>query len=573
MYIRSWSECGLNCFAAVGLSCLALRREFHRTRPNNESPICRGSRRSDRIVDTRHLYDSSVSPCLLQSPPVVRRTGASDEFVSVGPNNRVREPERYELRKAVCNHQWLWRFFLARRHGPRALAADAVPTPTVSYFRDVRPIFQVHCQGCHQPAKAMGEFVMTNFEDLAKGGESEQPAVVPGKPDESNLLAQITPGRRQGRDAQGQGRRSPKTRSSGSASGSPKGPQDDTPMSVRAVIDAEHPPVYEASPVLTALDFSPDGSLLAVSGYHEVLLHKADGSGLVGAAGRPVGADRVGWRSRPTASRWPSPAARPAAWAKCRSGTSRRASSSYSLPVTYDTVYGASWSRDGTKIAFGCADNTLRAIDAADRQASALSGRPQRLGARHRVLQGRHVPDLGQPRPLDEADRSGHAAVRRQHHQHHARCAQGRAGRRSIAIRTKDELLIGGADGVPKIYQMLRTKARVIGDDFNLIKAYEAVPGRIYDVDFNADGSRFVVGSSLDGAGEVRVYETDSGKLLHKLEGQQGAVYAVAFSTSGKVVASAGFDGLVRLNDAETGKLIKEFAPVPISTDKVATAE
>ena len=44
------------------------------------------------------------------------------------------------------------------------------PAPTVSYFRDVRPIFQVHCQGCHQPAKAMGEFVMTSFERPAQGG-------------------------------------------------------------------------------------------------------------------------------------------------------------------------------------------------------------------------------------------------------------------------------------------------------------------------------------------------------------------------------------------------------------------
>jgi WD40 repeat protein len=136
----------------------------------------------------------------------------------------------------------------------------------------------------------------------------------------------------------------------------------------------------------------------------------------------------------------------------------------------------------------------------------------------------------------------------------------------------KDELLIGGADGVPKIYQMLRTKARVIGDDFNLIKAYEPVPGRIYDAHFNHDGSRFAVGSSLDGTGEVRIYETDSGKLLHKLAGQHGGVYAVSFNTSGKVVASAGFDGLVRLNDAETGKLIKEFSPVPLGATKVASA-
>jgi len=119
---------------------------------------------------------------------------------------------------------------------------------------------------------------------------------------------------------------------------------------------------------------------------------------------------------------------------------------------------------------------------------------------------------------------------------------------------------------------MLRTKDRKIGDDYNLIKAYEAAPGRIYDVDFDADGKRFVVGSSLDGSGEVRVYETESGKLLRKLDGQRGAVYCVRFSPSGKVVASAGFDGVVRLNDAETGQLIKEFSPVPEGATAVASA-
>ena len=36
-----------------------------------------------------------------------------------------------------------------------------------------------------------------------------------------------------------------------------------------------------------------------------------------------------------------------------------------SVPVTFDTLYGVSWSPDGTKVAFGCADNTVRAIDAA----------------------------------------------------------------------------------------------------------------------------------------------------------------------------------------------------------------
>ncbi len=35
-----------------------------------------------------------------------------------------------------------------------------------------------------------------------------------------------------------------------------------------------------------------------------------------------------------------------------------------SVSITFDTVYGVSWSHDGDKLAFGCADNTVRAIDA-----------------------------------------------------------------------------------------------------------------------------------------------------------------------------------------------------------------
>src|SRR5262249_61272733 len=35
-----------------------------------------------------------------------------------------------------------------------------------------------------------------------------------------------------------------------------------------------------------------------------------------------------------------------------------------SVPLTFDTLYGVNWSPDGSKVSFGCADNTVRAIDA-----------------------------------------------------------------------------------------------------------------------------------------------------------------------------------------------------------------
>ena len=53
-----------------------------------------------------------------------------------------------------------------------AKAAD-VKAVKVSYDKQIRPIFQAHCQGCHQPAKAGGGYVMTAFDRLLKGGESE----------------------------------------------------------------------------------------------------------------------------------------------------------------------------------------------------------------------------------------------------------------------------------------------------------------------------------------------------------------------------------------------------------------
>jgi WD40 repeat protein len=84
-------------------------------------------------------------------------------------------------------------------------------------------------------------------------------------------------------------------------------------------------------------------------------------------------------------------------------------------------------------------------------------------------------------------------------------------------------------------------------------------------VQYNADGSRIVAGSSKDNRGEVRVYQAEDAKLVSKIELPTSAVYAVAFSPDGKTVAIAGFDGLVRLHDAETGKAIKEFTAVPLS--------
>jgi hypothetical protein len=54
------------------------------------------------------------------------------------------------------------------------------------------------------------------------------------------------------------------------------------------------------------------------------------------------------------------------------------------------------------------------------------------------------------------------------------------------------------------------------------------------------------------------------GKLVAKLDCQNGPVYAVAYRQDGQQEASAGFDGVVRINNPNDGKLVREFVPVPL---------
>jgi mono/diheme cytochrome c family protein len=71
-------------------------------------------------------------------------------------------------------------------------AGDVTAQP-VSYQRDVLPILRASCHGCHGPRRTSGGLEMTTFDNLLRGGESGSPAIVPGNPDDSYLVQQITP--------------------------------------------------------------------------------------------------------------------------------------------------------------------------------------------------------------------------------------------------------------------------------------------------------------------------------------------------------------------------------------------
>jgi len=60
-----------------------------------------------------------------------------------------------------------------------------------SFSRDIQPILQKKCQGCHQPASKMSGLDLTTFDGFSKGGK-RGPAFVTDRPDESVVVRYLT---------------------------------------------------------------------------------------------------------------------------------------------------------------------------------------------------------------------------------------------------------------------------------------------------------------------------------------------------------------------------------------------
>jgi WD40 repeat protein len=434
----------------------------------------------------------------------------------------------------------------------------------VSYYRQVRPILQRSCSGCHQPAKKGGGLQLTSYEELKHGGESGA-GFTPGKPDESPVVQYISGDK-------------PEMPKSGDKlkpvqvelirQWVAQGGKDDTPAGVKDPVTAENPPKYASPPVIAALAYSPDSSLLAVSGFHEILLHQADGSKLVGRLiGRAQRIESLAFS--PDGKILGAVGGTPALLGEAQFWNVADKKLTLALPVTYDSLYGASFSGDGKLFAFGGADNRARIVRVPDGKevmrfdahSDYVLGTTFSLKNDYLITVSRDMSMkliiVENAQFVDNITSITPGALK---------------GGLAVVERhpSREQVICGGSDGEPKLYQIFRTKTRVIGDDFNRIRGYEALPGRIFSVQFNKDGSQFVVGASTATSGTARIYNTDDGKLLHDLPNIAGPVYAVAFRPDGKQVAVAGFEGKVRLYDTTSGKLVKEFLPVEITPVQTA---
>ncbi|HLH53761.1 MAG TPA: DUF1549 domain-containing protein [Verrucomicrobiae bacterium] len=471
----------------------------------------------------------------------------------------------------------------------------------VSYYRDVRPILQTNCQGCHQPAKAKGGYVMTDFKGLLAGGETEGKAIVPEHADQSSILKMVTPQNGEARMPKGKAPLS-EPEVALLSSWIQQGAVDDTPQDARRHYDSDHPPMYSRPPVVTALDFSPDGKLLAVAGFHEVLLYEQPSEAL---AGRLIGlSERIQSLRFSPDGQWLAVAGGdPARLGEIQVWDVAHRKLALSAPVSYDTLYGVSWSSDGKLLAFGCADNTVRAIEAASgKQVVQMGSHSDWALCTTFSVKGDHIISGGRDMSVKLTEVSSQRFI-----DNITSITPDALKGGVLALATHpylDHIVAAGSDGLPKAYRIFREVSREIGDDAQLIADLFPMTGRVFSVRFSLDGKRIACGSGLDRFGQLLVcsydYTNDVPRTLRQIMGKvpdtrkpeekqklaeykklgireitrvgisNSAIYCVAFTPDGDRIAASGSDGMIRLFNATNGVVLREFVSVPIARDAIA---
>lgn len=476
---------------------------------------------------------------------------------------------------------------------------DASSRP-VSYWNDIRPLMQASCQGCHQPAKSKGDYVLTDVKRLIAGGESGEAAVLPGKPGQSFLLEQITPGENGKAEMPPRDKALHETEIALIKRWISEGAVDDTPENAFQKYDMKNPPLYAVPPVVTSMDYSPDGSLLAVAGFHEVLVHKADGSELVA---RLVGlAERIeSVAFSPDGTMLAVTGGLPGRMGEVQIWDVAKKALKVSAPVTYDTVYGAAWSPDSKLVSFGCSDNTLRAIQVSDgKQVLFMGGHNDWVLDSVFSRDGKQVISVGRDMTAKHTEVETERLI-----DNLTSITPGelKGGIAAVAGHpSKDEVLVGGSDGQPQIFRLKRQTARKIGDNANVVRKFPRMPGRIWDLSFNRDGKRAAGVSSLNGRGTITIYHSDYDsaipgdikkifnktpnggekqkleeywarevKVLHTINVPETEMFSLAFAPDGKTLAAAGADGKVRFIEVENGKVRGDFVPVEVEGSEVAS--
>jgi dipeptidyl aminopeptidase/acylaminoacyl peptidase len=432
----------------------------------------------------------------------------------------------------------------ATRPGP---AADGAAAP-LTYYRDIQPLLQRSCTGCHGGERPKSGLSLETLDGLRAGGKKGVP-LVPGKPAESLLYLLASRERKpfmppKEEDALGKSDLSIIRAwiETGAAGGEP------APESLPYAVPPR-PPIYPRPPPIAALCWSKDGKRLFVGGYREVLLVEPEPDGPAPEPGRFVGeAERIhvlalspGEKLLAAAGGSPGLFGELQLWDPA-SGVMKRY-----VRLGRDTLFAASFSPDGSRIALGGTDRSIRLLETdtlKELYASEIHS-DWILGLAF-TADGSRIISGGRDRTLKVSGAKDGKLIE------------------TLAAWNDPIHTVTARPGSPVVLAAGEGKTPVLFDAEALKESrkLEGQPGAVLASAFSADGKLLAVAGA---SGEGRIYGVDDGALKAVFRGHTGWVYALAFRPDGERIAVAGYEGTIRIHETREGKEVRSFVPVPIA--------
>ncbi len=422
----------------------------------------------------------------------------------------------------------------------------------LSFSRHVAPILAERCIACHNTRSPGGRLNLDSFAALSKGGEAG-PALTAHKSAESLLLTMIQDGSMP-KDAD------------------PLKPEEiaivkqwidvGAPLDAGVPVTADlfdvmpersqplPPNEYRVAIPVTAVAFNADGSQLASSGYHEVLVwntadgtlvrrisnvaeriydveFSADGTTLAVAAGTPGQLGEVKLFS-------------------AADGTLVR-----TLVRSRDAVFALSYSPDGQQIACAGADRSIYVVNAATgEQTTHIEDHADWVMDINWSPNGQRLVSSSRDKTCKVFDAAtGNPVITFPGH--------GEPVYTAAFLADGTTVVSGGGDKRLRVWNSADAKElRAIGGFGGDVFRVQILPG---DIILSASGDRVVHENKAADGAEIR-----------KFAGHNDWVYTLSASVGKKMIASGSYDGEIRLWNSEDGKLTTSFIAIPKGQQAVA---
>ena len=415
----------------------------------------------------------------------------------------------------------------------------------VSFSETIAPIFAKRCLACHNARTAKGRLNMETFASLQKGGESGA-VLEAGDPDSSYLYLLIDDGSMP-KDAdpltKEEKARVKKWISTGAQLDAGKDAQAPLIAIMPKLPQPLPPETYRVPIPVTALAFSPDGKLLASSGYHEILLWNPDDGKLVRRITNV--AERVyDLKFSSDGKTLAAAAGTPAQIGELKLFNVEDGKLLGDFGVSDDAFFAVAWSPDGKKLASAGADRTIRVFDIA-------TGKEELSIEDHAdwVMGLAFSPDGTK---LASASRDKTSKV-----------FDAKTGDSLVTFNGHGDAVYGVAftpDGKQVVTSGADKQIRIwnVGDAKE-VRKIGGFGGDIFHLEVTKDGTVFTASADKT----ARQHKLADGAALKTFSGHADWVYAVAYSPATHKVATGTYNGQIHIFNTQDGKQLISFTAAP----------